>query len=414
MISLSHGRQRIACAFYRTEKPSAISTLQFCRSMSSLHSLSKEKREPLASKMPVAKKRLDIAIVGLPNAGKSQLINVLTETSVSAVSQKRHTTVKGVLGARTVKTDRQETQLLFVDTPGFLRAGDAVDRDHIETLAQQEMRHVDHTLVVVDAARRLTEDVKESLIQLMLKALESEGRMPLDEEDEDDSDSELDEDPLGGNQKLSVVLNKVDLVHPKSDLLDTAMEIGELVEQCIRYQMAQRSEATPNEDTVAQIPPEVVDQNMPIFFYASALKTNNAGVEDVLKFLLDRATACKSFELEPGEATTLTPEERVEEVVREKLYRCLHNELPYQLRQRNRLFQVIPAAESGGTPGLIVHQDILVRTKSHRDIVRGRGNRTLQHIQDMALRDLQRMFRCPIDLHLHVKLIKSKQGNWSV
>ena len=363
------------------------------------------------SEMHKIKKRLDVAIVGLPNAGKSQLLNVLTENHVSAVSPKRHTTVKGVLGARTVVKGNEATQLVFVDTPGFLRAGDDVDRDHIETLAKQEMRYVDHTLVVVDAARRLTEDVKESLLQLMLQALESEGRVRDDDEEEWSDDEEEEENPAAMNQKLSIVLNKVDLVHPKTDLLDTAMEIGSLADECIRYQIMQTVNKTAATDALSKIPSGTVDQNMPMFLYTSALRKDDQGVDDVLDFLLSRATPSLSWELEPGENTTLTPEERVEEVVREKLYRYLHQELPYQLRQVNRLFHVVPAADSTRLPTVVAHQDILVRTKSHRDMVRGRGNKTLQHIQDMALRDLRKAFGCNVDLHLHVKLLKSKQGN---
>jgi GTPase len=46
-------------------------------------------------------KRLDVAIVGYPNTGKSQLLNSVLGTKVAAVSRKRHTTRSGIFGVAT-------------------------------------------------------------------------------------------------------------------------------------------------------------------------------------------------------------------------------------------------------------------------------------------------------------------------
>ena len=325
------------------------------------------------------KKTLNVAIVGLPNAGKSQLLNVLTETPVAAVSRKRHTTRRGLLGVRTVVAASAETatQLIFVDTPGFLRQSQQVkglDRGVMST-APSELSHVDYSLLVVDAAKRLTDTVKASLAELIL---------------------------LNQNKKFAVVLNKVDLVHPKSDLLDTAMEIGDLAEECMQHQ---RQNEGKDDDSKASTPEEDAEL-LPMFFYISALK--NDGVDDLLDFLVQKAIPCDEFEVSVGAATNLSPEERVEEVIREKLYRCLHKEVPYSIRQKNRLFQVVRKPQLG----LIVQQDLMVRTKSHQELVHGSGNRTLERIRETAVRDVQRILGCPVDLHLHVKLVKSK--NWSI
>jgi GTP-binding protein Era len=59
--------------------------------------------------------------------------------------------------------------------------------------------------------------------------------------------------------------------------------------------------------------------------------------------------------------------------------------------------------------GMIVHQDLVVFTKSHQKLVLGSGGRTLKRIQDSAERDLEDLFRCDVSLRLHVKLNKSKQ-----
>ncbi|GAX25468.1 GTPase [Fistulifera solaris] len=389
---------------------------------------------PFATSDPSPKRRrLDIAIVGLPNAGKSQILNVLTASRISAVSPKRHTTVQTVLGARTL----QNTQLLFVDTPGFLRHDDAVDRDLMSSTAH--VSQVDFTLLVVDAARRLTTDVQESLVRLMLQALQTEGRLEgiLENDDNDDEPSTTTATTVL-KPKFAVVLNKVDLVYPKVKLLDVAMEIGALAEECICYHHLEqqqeeeegRSDSRPSLESILSSSslstrtPQQLDTiilpQMPMFFYVSALaRDKDPGMQDLLQFLLEEATNCDEWELDPYELTNLSPEERVAEIVREQLYRALHQELPYQLRQKNRFWHIDTDLKTGVPRRIQIWQDIIVMTASHRDIVRGHQGRTLEHIRLRATKELQKLFQCTVvDLQLHVKLPKSKQQrrsrDWSI
>ena len=59
--------------------------------------------------------------------------------------------------------------------------------------------------------------------------------------------------------------------------------------------------------------------------------------------------------------------------------------------------------------GVIIHQDLVVFTKSHQKLVLGSGGRTLKRIQDTATEDLKDLLQCDVSLRLHVKLNKSKQ-----
>jgi GTPase len=73
-----------------------------------------------------------IAIVGLPNSGKSTLLNRLLERSLAIVSNKPQTTRNQILGIRHL----QDAQLLFLDTPGWYEGKlklDACFRDEIKS-----------------------------------------------------------------------------------------------------------------------------------------------------------------------------------------------------------------------------------------------------------------------------------------
>lgn len=76
-----------------------------------------------------------VAIVGRPNVGKSSLMNALVGKKVAIVSDKPQTTRTRIMGVVT----RQETQLVFLDTPGNhtprTRLGDFMVRSIAEAVS---------------------------------------------------------------------------------------------------------------------------------------------------------------------------------------------------------------------------------------------------------------------------------------
>lgn len=366
------------------------------------------------------KRRLDVAIVGAPNAGKSQFLNTVTKSTISAVSRKRHTTRNGILATYT----RDDTQLVFIDTPGFVQCKSAKDEGMLRDLirgARDGMDRADYTLVVIDAAKKITEELKEELAILMVAAHHSRGRV---EDVTMDAEGNLVESFPQGEQsqndktireKFAIVLNKVDLVHPKEKLLDIAEDIGLLGDACVRYRGETleidndllsfssngQSSFSPEEEAALEL------QYPPVFFI-SALK--NDGVDDVLNHLFGHATPTKEFVLPPGQKTALSMAERVEEMVREKCYRCLHREVPHSITQVNRVLQ--EGRMKDGRIALRVDQDLIVKSKSHYNLVMGRGGMTLKRIQETAKRDLLAMLSTEgydeVLLTLHVKYSKAK------
>ncbi|MHB2154926.1 GTPase Era [Calditrichota bacterium GD2] len=58
-----------------------------------------------------------VAIIGLPNAGKSTLLNALLNIKLSIISAKPQTTRRRVLGI----LNKAEYQVVFIDTPGIIK-----------------------------------------------------------------------------------------------------------------------------------------------------------------------------------------------------------------------------------------------------------------------------------------------------
>jgi GTP-binding protein Era len=89
-----------------------------------------------------------VAIVGLPNAGKSTLLNRLVGEHLSIATPKPQTTWQQVTGILTDDT----TQIVFLDTPGLLEARDLLQRT-MHAAAVEALSDADAALLVVDASR---------------------------------------------------------------------------------------------------------------------------------------------------------------------------------------------------------------------------------------------------------------------
>ncbi len=80
-----------------------------------------------------------IAIVGRPNVGKSTLLNHILGLKLSITSRKAQTTRHRLLGIHTT----EDTQYLFVDTPGF-------QQKHVNALNKSLNKTVTQVLTEVD------------------------------------------------------------------------------------------------------------------------------------------------------------------------------------------------------------------------------------------------------------------------
>jgi GTPase len=202
-----------------------------------------------------------IAVIGATNAGKSTLVNALVGAKVAIVSRKVQTTRTTLRGIAVAGA----SQLVFIDTPGIFEPRRRLDRAMVEA-AWGRAGDADQTLLVVDAARGVDEDVERILAKLK-----------------------------GAKAPLLLALNKIDRIK-KVRLLELAAELS------------------------ARLP-------FTATFMISALTGD--GVGD-LKAHLAKSVPPGPWHYPPDEVSDAPLRLLAAEVTREKIYDRLHDELPYQ------------------------------------------------------------------------------------
>lgn len=102
-----------------------------------------------------------VALMGPTNAGKSTLLNRLVGSKVAIVSHKVQTTRALVRGIAIL----EETQVVFVDTPGLFKPKRRLDRAMVDT-AWSGAKDAECVCFVIDARKGLSEIVEVALEQL--------------------------------------------------------------------------------------------------------------------------------------------------------------------------------------------------------------------------------------------------------
>lgn len=102
-----------------------------------------------------------VSVVGSPNAGKSSLVNELVGRKVSIVTDKVHTTRKIIRG---VYND-DETQIIFVDTPGFLKPLNRL-QVYMAHQIEESFNDVDVAIYILDARYGVGKKERENLEKL--------------------------------------------------------------------------------------------------------------------------------------------------------------------------------------------------------------------------------------------------------
>lgn len=100
-----------------------------------------------------------ITIAGRPNVGKSTLTNTLVGEKIAIVSNKPQTTRNRICGI----VNSGDTQLVFVDTPGYHKARSRLD-DYMTGIIKESVTDVDAVILIVEPIPAIGPQ-EESLIE---------------------------------------------------------------------------------------------------------------------------------------------------------------------------------------------------------------------------------------------------------
>ena len=127
-----------------------------------------------------------ITIAGRPNVGKSTLANALVGEKIAIVSHKPQTTRNRICAI----VDRGDTQLVFIDTPGFHRPRTKLG-DYMVNVVNQSVADVDAVILLVEPIanvgpqeQELIEKIKEAKVPAILvinkiDTVEKENLLPV-------------------------------------------------------------------------------------------------------------------------------------------------------------------------------------------------------------------------------------------
>ena len=102
-----------------------------------------------------------VTIAGLPNAGKSTLLNALVGEKIAITARQAQTTRTAIQGVLTMP----DAQMIFVDTPGIHKSDTLLNKRMMQTV-RQALDGRELVLYVADATRAVGEEDEHALSAL--------------------------------------------------------------------------------------------------------------------------------------------------------------------------------------------------------------------------------------------------------
>ena len=281
-----------------------------------------------------------VGLIGLPNSGKSTLMNALVGEKVSIVTSKPQTTRRRVMG---VLSD-PDAQAIFVDAPGLVKAQKGLNQ-FLRDEAYDVIAQSDCLVVVLNIDEKRIENIDEVV------NLAAESKKPW-----------------------VMLINKTDLpeLHRPQILRERYEKHGVPIVQGSARDGAEGLRETMLATLKPLLPPS------PAPLYDEELYTLSA--------TRDLCT----------------------EIIREKCFEQLHQEVPFGLAVRMLKF-----TEDEG-PCIKLYTEILVAKENHRPIVVGKGGTLLKKIGTDSRKEIEALVGRQVYLDLRVSAKTGWQRNLGV
>lgn len=320
-------------------------------------------------------KLVKVAVIGVPNAGKSTLINELVEKRLCPVSRKVHTTRKF---SQSIAI-RGTTQIIFFDTPGLITDRE-VKKHRLEssflTAYRHSIQHADLIGVMHDVSNSFT---RESLHPSVIDALKEYSHMPS-----------------------FLILNKIDALKSKRVLLDL---VKTLTNGCLNgkpygdTKFNLKRGKMVNLPVEAPIPKPNCWSNFEQVFMVSAL--NGDGIPGLMNWVATKGKEAP-WMFPEDKFTDQTPEDLIVQTVQARLLDFLPQEIPYQCQARLEFYDT----DKGQ-----IFTSVLVTCPNERleKLLCGVGNGKLKQITESCTSDLIETFQVPISLTISTMVLKEKE-----
>ncbi|MGI5841481.1 MAG: GTPase Era [Patescibacteria group bacterium] len=277
-----------------------------------------------------------VVLMGRPNTGKSTLLNSIMNQKVAITSPLPQTTRKNIR----VAYEDNRGLILFSDTPGIINKIEDLVGKRINKEAPKELSQADIILMLVDISRPKTEE-ENKVIGLIRKV----------------------------SAKKVLVYNKIDIAKGSKEHLPEYNYLEDEFDRTIDISALRGKNVKGLINILFELLPERKEKDVREFYEMHSSKDSVV--------------------------ISVTSEEYVEEIIREKAYLYLREEVPYSIN-----VEVEEIKDKGNI--IVIKANILTSAERYKKMIIGKGGKKIREIGYNSRKELELMSGRKVFLELNV------------